>query len=73
MSLEIPGDPDGPRVTVRVNDPSTGRQYIMRVHPQLRPMLENQRFGEPQAMTVRNAIASTFGLRGEEYDLGQES
>jgi hypothetical protein len=24
--------------------------------------------GEPQKMTARNAVASTFGLRGEEYD-----
>jgi hypothetical protein len=42
------------------------------VHPELRPLLDddeygNPQFGEPQELTVRNAIASQFGLRGEEY------
>jgi len=42
------------------------KDYFLRVHPELRPFLADG-FGEPQAMTARNAVASTFGLRGEEY------
>src|SRR5262249_19570843 len=49
------------------------RRFFLRVHPELRPLLgkdENgvDRFGEPQEMTCRNAVASTFGMRGEEYE-----
>jgi len=73
LSIDLPDDPDGRMVAVRVIDPSTGREYFLRVHPELRPMLPNGELGEPQEMTVRNAIASTFGLRGVEYALQQES
>lgn len=30
-------------------------------------MLDGGFFGEPQEMTAHNAVASTFGLRGEQY------
>jgi len=73
LSIDIPDDPDGRMVGVRVIDPSTGRQYVLRVHPELRPMRNGRLVGRPQSMTVRNAIASTFGLHGEEYALEQES
>jgi hypothetical protein len=43
------------------------KKYMIRVQPELRPMLANGKFGEPQAMTARNAVASGFGLRGEDY------
>jgi hypothetical protein len=47
------------------------KDYFLRVHPDLRPLLGNGPdgpiFGESQAVTARNAVASTFGLRGEEY------
>jgi len=43
------------------------RDYFLRVHPQLRPMLAGGGYGSPQKFTARNAVASTFGLRGEEY------
>src|SRR3990167_8543559 len=47
-------------------------EYFHRVHPELRPLqkLPNgmQRLGDPQEMTPKNAIASTFGRRGEEYN-----
>jgi hypothetical protein len=33
----------------------------------LRPMLLNKQLGAPQAMTARNAVASTWGMRGEEF------
>jgi len=73
LFIDLPGEPDGRMVAVRVIDPSTGRRYILRVHPELRPMADNQQAGEPQEMNVRNAIASTFGMRGEEYVLARES
>jgi hypothetical protein len=31
-------------------------------------MLDGGQFGEPQEMTAHNAVASTFGLRGEQYE-----
>jgi hypothetical protein len=73
LSIDLPGDPETRMIAVRVIDPSTNRQYILRVHPELRPLLHNQKLGAPQVLTCRNAIASTFGLRGEEYVLASES
>jgi len=43
------------------------KDYILRVHHELRPLMEGNLLGEPQKLTALNAIASTFGLRGEEY------
>ena len=43
------------------------KKYWLRVNPELRPMLANGQMGEPQALTARNAVASSFGMRGEEY------
>ena len=43
------------------------RHFLLRVDPQLRPMLADGGFGEPQSLTARNAVASTFGLSGAEY------
>jgi hypothetical protein len=43
------------------------KDYFLRVHPELRPLLANQELGDPQEMTARNAVASSFGLRGEDY------
>ena len=43
------------------------REFWRRVHPELRPLLGDGQLGDPQAPTARNAVASTFGLRGEEY------
>ena len=42
------------------------REFWRRVHPELRPLLRDG-LGEPQAMTAHNAVASTYGLRGEQY------
>lgn len=42
------------------------KDYFIRVQPELRPMLADK-LGEPQEMTAHNAVASTFGKRGEEY------
>jgi hypothetical protein len=49
-------DPDG-----------SHRHFFLRVDPELRPIFPNGSFGGPQKFTARNAVASTFGLRGEEY------
>jgi hypothetical protein len=43
------------------------KRYWLRVHPELRPLQEDNQFGPAQMPTVRNAIASTFGLLGEQY------
>ena len=65
-------DGDEPLVIVRVlnstpePDGST-KSYTIRVHPELRPMKRDRTYGEPQKLTARNAVASTFGLRGEAY------
>jgi hypothetical protein len=50
-------EPDGTRKT-----------YVLAVHPELRPLYPDGRFGGAQKeKTCHNAVASTFGLRGEEY------
>ena len=49
------------------------KDYFLRVHPRLRPLLANNQMGEPQPMTARNAVASTFGLRGEDYLVERET
>jgi len=63
---------DEPIVTVEVLNSTpepdgSVRTYFLRCHPELRPMLGGERLGEAQAMTARNAVASTFGLRGSQY------
>jgi len=56
-----------PIMAVVVTCPTSGRTYTLGVHPEVRPLLGEGRFGEPQEATARNAVASTFGLRGDEY------
>lgn len=65
-------DGDEPLVMVKVVNATpeadgTFRDYFVRVHPELRPLLGQGRLGEPQEMTARNAVASTFRKRGKEY------
>jgi len=65
---------DEPLVMVRVVNSTPDadgsvRDYWLRVNPQLRPLGENGILGQPQTLTARNAVASTFGLRGEDYRL----
>jgi hypothetical protein len=47
------------------------RIYHVFVHPELRPLPDPEdpegTLGEPQELTAHNAIASTFGVRGEDY------
>lgn len=69
---------DEPLVMVKVvnSTPETDgtfKDYFLRVDPQLRPLLGDDNFGKPQAMTARNAVASTYGLRGAEYVLEFQS
>lgn len=45
----------------------TRHVFYLRVDPRCRPMLGEGKFGGPQALTARNAVASTIGKRGEEY------
>lgn len=52
------------------------RHYMLPVAPGCEPLPEpDGELGEPQALTALNAVASTFGMRGEEYAemLGAES
>lgn len=72
----LPDDEDLVMVKVINSTPEpdgTKKPYWLRVHPELRPMLPDGGLGEPQEMTAHNAVASTFGLRGEEYILEAES
>lgn len=63
---------DEPIVMVKVVNSTaepdgTFKDYYLRVHPELRPMLPEGGFGEPQELTAHNAVASTFGKYGDEY------
>jgi hypothetical protein len=59
LAIELPEDPDGRMVALRVIDPSTGRSYIIRVPPDQR--------------TVQSALAWTFGVTSNQYKLIQQS
>ena len=68
---DIPGDE--PLLMVKVINATpehdgTFKDYFLRVAPDLRPLFLDGRKGDPQALTARNAVASTWGLRGENYD-----
>lgn len=60
-------------VTNRSPEPDgTFKRYALQVHPELRPRLGKEPdgtpiYGEPQAMTARNAVASTFRMYGKDY------
>lgn len=46
---------------------------IAPTYAELRPLLPDGELGEPQAMTALNAVASTYGMRGEDYNLAVET
>jgi len=48
------------------------KRYLLCVDAALRP-LHDSGYGAPQALTCHNAVASTFGLRGEQYRPEAES
>ena len=57
-----------------VDADGTRRVYHVPCHPELRPLPDGDgELGEPQAMTALNAVASTYGMRGEEYRLQVET
>jgi len=73
---EIPDDE--PLVMVKVVNSTAEpdgsfKDYFLRVNPGLRPLLAENKMGEPQAMTAHNAVASTFGKRGEDYELAEQT
>jgi hypothetical protein len=49
------------------NEDGTPRRYFTPCDAQLRPILSGGGFGQPQEMTVRNALAAGYGLTGAEY------
>jgi hypothetical protein len=72
LKKELPDDE--PIITVQVINSTpepdgTFKKYFLRVHPECRPLLDGGEVGKAQEMTALNAIASTFGMRGEEYIL----
>jgi hypothetical protein len=69
-AAHVPGDE--PLVMMKVMnstlEPDGSRKpYFLRVHPECGPLLANGQFGEPQPMTARAAVASTFGMTADEY------
>jgi hypothetical protein len=63
-------------VEVENSTPEPGGErkvYFLRVHPECRPMLRDGSFGERQELTAHAAVASTFGLRAEDYHPHAES
>jgi hypothetical protein len=43
------------------------KSYHLWVHPELRPLLPDETLGDSQELTAHNALASTYGERGESY------
>lgn len=56
-----------------VDADGTRRTYHVPCHPELRPLMPDGDLGSPQKLTARNAVASTYGMRGEEYVLAVET
>jgi hypothetical protein len=56
-----------------VDADGTRRVYHVACEPELRPLLPDGELGLPQKLTALNAVASTYGMRGEEYILGEET
>ena len=68
--LDLPGEAPTLMVEVRNHSPEPDgvyRHFFLRVHPELRVILTDGTYGAAQRLTVRNAVASTFGLSGAEY------
>lgn len=68
------------RVRNRTREPDgTYRYHVIPVQRELRPLPDpndrSGRMGEPQALTALNAVASTFGMTGEQYarTIGKQS
>jgi hypothetical protein len=73
---DIPGDEPLVMVAVKNSTPEPDgsiKNYFLRVHPELRPISMGRVVGGRQQPTARNAVASTFGLRGEDYAPDRET
>jgi hypothetical protein len=62
----------GPMLMVEVTNHSpepdgTYRHFLLRVDPELRPIIGPGSFGQPQERSARNAVAASFGMSGAEY------
>ncbi len=73
---EIPNDE--PLVMVKVVNSTpepdgSQKDYFLRVDPELRLLHPDGTKGQPQEITARNAVASTFGMRGNDYTLHIET
>jgi hypothetical protein len=55
------------------NGDGSARVYHGFVHPELRPLLPDGSIGEPQELSALAAVASTYGMRAEEYVLAVET
>lgn len=71
---ELAGEPiTAVRVVNSTKEPDGSYKiYWFRCHPELRPLLGTspdgrQRFGPPQKLTAKNAVAAGYGMTGEEY------
>jgi len=49
------------------------RHHFLRVDPELRPIFCDGQLGAPQRLTARNAVASSFGLCGVDYEPNVET
>lgn len=66
---KIPGDEPLVMVKVMNSTPEfdgTVKSYFLRVNPELRPLLSDG-LGSAQKISALNAVASTFGMTGEQY------
>lgn len=59
-------------LAIEITEPDVGvggkpRHWVVAVHPDVRPLLLDGSVGAAQIRTCVNALASTFGLQGEEY------
>ena len=67
---EIPNDEPLVMVKVVNSTPEPDghfKDYFLRVQPELRPMLKHGLGDHPQKQTALNAVASTFGMTGDQY------
>ena len=65
-----PGDTDMVLVEVINSTPEPDgscKPYMLRCHPELRPVGKGGAVGDRQEDSALNAVASSFGMRGGEY------
>jgi hypothetical protein len=76
---EVSGDESIVAIELHNSTPEpdgTRKVYTLRCHPELRPLPVpgvREALGDPQEFTCMNAVASTFGMTGQEYLLSIET